>query len=88
MADPSKKMSVSDGEVLCELLQEYDYGNISERKCSRDNEINMNISSCFEQSVSSDEEENASVTAIAGSIAYGQSQVVNNHVFHLLASLA
>jgi hypothetical protein len=45
-------------------------------------------SSCGEQSVSSDEEEILSVTAVACSMEYGQSQALSNHVFHLLASLA
>jgi hypothetical protein len=40
----------------------------------------MKISSCGEQSVISDEEEN--VTTVACSMAYGQSPVLSYHVFH------
>jgi hypothetical protein len=47
MAGPSKKMHVSDEEVLHEMLQESEY--------SSDSEINVKISSWGEQSVSSDE---------------------------------
>jgi hypothetical protein len=39
-----------------------------------------------EQSVSSDEAEN--VTALAWNLTYGQIQVLSDHIFHLLASLA
>jgi hypothetical protein len=59
MAGPSKKMRVSD-EMLCELLQENEYNDISESECSSDSDINVKILSCGEQSVSSDEEGNVS----------------------------
>ena len=50
---PSEKTHVSD-EVL------YEYSDISESECSSDSEIDVKISSCGEQSVGSDEEENVS----------------------------
>jgi hypothetical protein len=34
MAGPSKKMHMSDEEVLCELLQENKCSDISESECS------------------------------------------------------
>jgi hypothetical protein len=47
----------------------------------------VKILSHKEQSVSNNEEEN--VTTVACSMmAYGQSQVLSNHVFHILAILA
>jgi hypothetical protein len=51
-------MGVGDEEMY-KLLQEIEYSNISESKYSSDSEINVKIS-CGEQSVSSDEEEDAS----------------------------
>jgi hypothetical protein len=45
----------------------------------------VKISSGGEQSVSSDEAENISDNS---SMTYGQIQVLNDHVFYLLASLA
>jgi hypothetical protein len=59
MAGPSKKMRVSD-EVLYELLQEKEYSVIYENEYNSDSEINVKITSCVEQSVSSDEDENVS----------------------------
>jgi hypothetical protein len=56
MAGPSKKMCVSDEEVLHELLQENEYSYISESESGSDSEINVEILSCDEESVSSDEE--------------------------------
>jgi hypothetical protein len=56
MAGPSKKIHASD-EVLYELLQENEC-NTSKSEYSSDSEINVKISSCGEQSVSSDVEEN------------------------------
>jgi hypothetical protein len=60
IAGPSKMMCVRDEEVLYELLQDNEYSDISEGKYSSDSEINVKISSCGEQSVSSDEEGNVS----------------------------
>jgi hypothetical protein len=53
-------MHVSDGELLCELLQENGCSDVSASECSSDSEINVKISSYCEQSVNSDEEENVS----------------------------
>jgi hypothetical protein len=39
MARPSKKMGVSDEEVLYELLQDNEYSDISESKYSSDREM-------------------------------------------------
>jgi hypothetical protein len=86
MAGPCKKMRESD-EVLYELLQENEHSDISESVYSSDSEMNVKTSSCGEQSISSDEEQNVS-DDVACSMAYGQSQVLCNHIFHLLASLA
>jgi hypothetical protein len=82
MAGSSKKMRVSENVLLHELLQKNNYSDISGSEYSSDSEINMAISSCGEQSVSSDDGENVSDTA------YGQSMVLSDYVFHLLASLA
>jgi hypothetical protein len=57
MADPIKKMHVSD-VVFYE--QENEYSDIAESEYSSDSEINVKISSGGEQSVSSDEAENVS----------------------------
>jgi hypothetical protein len=73
-------MCVSDEEVSCELLQENKYSDISESGCSSDSEINVNISSGGEQSVSSDQAENVSDNSSI--------QVLSDHVSHLLPSLA
>jgi hypothetical protein len=54
MASPGKKILVSD-EAFYGLLEESEY--------SSDSEINVNISSGGEQSVSSDEAENASINS-------------------------
>jgi hypothetical protein len=54
MAGPNK-MRASD-EVLYELLQENCCSDISERKYSSESEINVKISSCGEQGVSSEKE--------------------------------
>jgi hypothetical protein len=51
---------VSDEKLLYELLQENGCSDMSVSECSSDSEINVKISSCCEQSVSSDEEENVS----------------------------
>jgi hypothetical protein len=48
-------MRVSD-EVLYEMLQENEYSDLYETKYNSDSEINVKISSCGEQSVSSDDE--------------------------------
>jgi hypothetical protein len=45
----------SDEEVLYELLEENEYSDISESKYSNDSEINVNILSCGERSVISDD---------------------------------
>jgi hypothetical protein len=60
MAVPSKKMHVSDEEVVYELLQENEYSGISKSEYSSDSELNMKILLGCEQSVSSDEAENVS----------------------------
>jgi hypothetical protein len=60
MAGPSKKMCVSDEEVLYELLQENDYSNTSDSEYSSDSEISVQILLYGEKSVSSDEAENVS----------------------------
>jgi hypothetical protein len=54
---------------------------------SSDSAINVKISSGSEQSVSSDEAE-FSATAVACNLTYEQIQVLSDHIFHLLASLA
>jgi hypothetical protein len=46
----------------------------------------MRIFSCGEQNVSSDEKEN--VTTVACIVAYGQIQVLSDHIFQLLPSMA
>jgi hypothetical protein len=51
MAGPSRKMRVSD-----EVLPENEYNDIFESKYSSDIEINVKITSCSEQSVSTDEQ--------------------------------
>jgi hypothetical protein len=51
-----------------------------------DSAINVKILSYGHLSVSSDEE--MSVTIVACSMAHGQRQVLSNHDFHLLPSLA
>jgi hypothetical protein len=56
MAGPSKKIRVSDEEVL----QENEYSDISDSEYSSDSEINVKISSGCEQSARSDEAENVS----------------------------
>jgi hypothetical protein len=56
VAGPSKKMHVSDAEMLYELLQENKYSDISESVYSGDSEINVNI---------------LSVTAVACTMACG-----------------
>jgi hypothetical protein len=55
------------------------------KRYSSGSEINVKISLCGEQSVSCDIAENVSDNS---SMAYGQSQVLSDCVFHLLASLA
>jgi hypothetical protein len=47
-------------KCLCELLQGIEYCDISESEYGSDSKISVKISSCGEQSVSSDEEENVS----------------------------
>jgi hypothetical protein len=47
-------MHVSDEELLCELLQKNGCSDMSECECSSDSEMNVKISLCGEQSVSSD----------------------------------
>jgi hypothetical protein len=59
MAGPSKKMRVSEDEVLYELLKQNEYNDISESEYSSNSEISVKILSC-EQSVCSDKEENVS----------------------------
>jgi hypothetical protein len=75
MAAPSKKTHVSD-EVLYELLRKNEYSDISGSEYSSDSEINALMM------------KKMSVTTVACSMAYGQSQVLSNHIFHLLTSLA
>jgi hypothetical protein len=65
--------------VFYELLQENKYSGISESEYGSDSEINVNISLGDEQSVSSDEKEN---------LTHRQIQVLRDHIFHLLSSLA
>jgi hypothetical protein len=60
MADPSKKMHVSDEAVWYELLKENWYSDISKSEYSSDSEINVKICHVLKQSVSSDKEENVS----------------------------
>jgi hypothetical protein len=72
MAGPSKKMRVSD-EAFYELLQENEYSDISESEYNSVSEINMKI---------------LTVTTVACNLMYGQIQVLSDHIFHLLASLA
>jgi hypothetical protein len=60
MACPSKRMLVSDEEVLDELWQENECSHFSKSEYSSDSEINVIILSCGEQSVCADEEENVS----------------------------
>jgi hypothetical protein len=88
MAGPSKKMHVSDEELLHELLHKNTYSDISESKYSSDSEINVKISSCGEQSLSSDVEENVSDNSRMQHGIWGQSQALSDHVFHLLENLA
>jgi hypothetical protein len=57
----------------------------SRSEYSSDSETNVKISSCDELSVSSGKEENVSDNS--NSMAYGQSHVLSDHVFHLPASL-
>jgi hypothetical protein len=59
VAGPGKKMHVRD-EVFYELFEENEYSDISESEYSSDSEINVKISSCSEEIVGSDEEENDS----------------------------
>jgi hypothetical protein len=80
-------MCVNDEEVFYKLLQENEYSDISESEYSSDCEINVKISSGGEQSVNSDEAENVSDSSSMQPV-YGQIQVLSNHVFHLLTSLA
>jgi hypothetical protein len=82
-----KMMRVGDEEVLYKLLQEIEYSDISKSKYSSDSEINMKISSCGERRVGCDEEENVNDSRTC-SMSYRQSQVLSDHVFHLVASLA
>jgi hypothetical protein len=51
---------VSDEEAFYEPLQENEYSDISGNEYSNDTKINVKISSCDEQSVSSDAEEKVS----------------------------
>jgi hypothetical protein len=62
-------MRVSD-EVLCEMLQENEYSDISESEYSNDSEINVRIRHVVSRVVSSDEEQNVSDN-VACSMAYG-----------------
>jgi hypothetical protein len=78
---------VIDEEVLHELFQENEYSDISNSIYSSNSDINRRISLCDEQSVSSDKEK-MSVAATASSMAHGQSQVLRDHIFHLLANVA
>jgi hypothetical protein len=74
-------MRLSDEEVLYERLHENEYSDISECEYSSDSEINVKISSCYEQM-----KKKVSVATVACSMAYGQNQVLSN-IFHLLESL-
>jgi hypothetical protein len=62
MAGPSKEIRVSD-EILCELLLENEYSDISKSEYSSDSEMKVKISSSGEQCVNSNEEENVSVSS-------------------------
>jgi hypothetical protein len=67
-------------------LQEIEYSDISESMYSNDSEINVKILSRGEQSVSSDEEDNVSDSS---SMQHGTwAEVLSDHIFHVLASLA
>jgi hypothetical protein len=69
------------------MLQENGYSGISESEYSSDSKINVTISSCGEQSVSSDEESNVSDNS---SMQHGiwTKTGAERTLFHLLASLA
>jgi hypothetical protein len=54
MAGPRKKICVRDEVVMYEMLQGNGY------TCSSDSAINVNSSSCSEQRISSDKDENVS----------------------------
>jgi hypothetical protein len=66
MAGSSKKMGVSNEEVLYELLEENEYSGISASGYISDTEINVNILLGGEQSVSSDEAESVSDSSSMG----------------------
>jgi hypothetical protein len=80
-------MHVGDEEVLYKLLQEIEYGDISENEYSGDSEINVK-SSLLVNRVSTVMKTKMSVAAVACSMAYEPSQVLQDHFFHLLESLA
>jgi hypothetical protein len=85
MARPSKEMNVSDEEVLHDLFQENEYGDISESEYSSESEIN--IKCCHVVNIVWALMKALSVT-VARSMAYGLSQALSDHVFHSLASVA
>jgi hypothetical protein len=67
--------------------KENEYGGILESKYSNDSEINVSIKSGGEN-VSALMKQKMSATTVACNLMYGQTQVLSNHIFHLLASLA
>lgn len=73
--------------MLYDLLQENFYSDITESRYTSDNEINVKNMSCCEQNASSDEEGNVSDS---NSMQPGiwESQVLSDHILHLLASFA
>jgi hypothetical protein len=86
MADLSKKMRVSD-EVLNELPQENQYSDICKRKYSSDSEVNVNILLCGDR-MSALMKKKISVKAVTCILAYGQTQLLSDHIFQLLPNLA
>jgi hypothetical protein len=75
MAGPNKKIRVSN-EVFYELLQENEYGDISESGYSSDSETNMKILSGCEQMM----KQKMSVRAGACRLTYGQIHVQDDHI--------
>jgi hypothetical protein len=66
-----------------ELLQENEYSDISDCEYSSDSEQWSAVNR-----VSPLMKKKMSVTAVACSMAYGQSQVLSDRIFHLMTSLA
>jgi hypothetical protein len=81
------KMRVSDECVFYELLQENEYSDISESEYSSDSEIKVKILLGVNK-VSALMKQKMSATTVACNLTYGQIQVLSDHIFHLLTSLA